>query len=390
MRIPGFSSTGSKRPEALFGAGAPVGLPVRLERAAGAEVWDVEGRRYVDYIMALGAVALGYGHPEVNAAAHAAIDAGVVGPLAPVLEEGVAERIAGLVPVAERVRFLKTGAEAVAAAVRLARAATGRDRLLRVGYHGWLDWCQPAGTPGVPELLSSLAEEIPFNDLERGRDAICRLDGALAAVIVEPVVEAAPTSEWLAMLREETQRVGALLVLDEIKTGFRLSTGGACERFGIRPDLVVLGKAMANGFPLAAVAGRRDVMEHARRTWISSTLATELVSLAAADATLTVMARDAVPAALARAGARLHAGLERLVEQWPGLLTGVMGMPALSALRFRDDGVGIALARGAAARGLLFKRSAYNYVSLAHSEPLIDQSLAQLEEVCAELAHRGG
>jgi len=388
MRIPGFSSTGSKRPEALFGAGAPVGLPVRLSRAVGAEVWDVEGRRYLDYIMALGAVALGYGHPEVNAAAHAAIEAGVVGSLAPEWEERLAGRIAQLVPVAERVRFLKTGAEAVAAAVRLARAATGRERLLRVGYHGWLDWCQPAGAPGVPNVLATLAEEIGFNDIEGGRAAIRRLDGHLAAVVVEPVVETAPAPEWLAMLREETRRVGALLVLDEIKTGFRLEIGGATERFGIDPDLVVLGKAMANGFPLAAVGGRREVMEQARRTWISSTLATESVALAAADTTLGVMARDRVPAVLARSGTRLHAGLEKLATRWPALLTGVMGIPALSALRFRDDAIGIALARAAAARGLLFKRSAYNYVSLAHTDAMIDGTLALLDEACAELAKK--
>ena len=197
MRIPGFTSTGSKRPEALFGAGAPVGLPVKLARASGAEVWDTEGRRYLDCIMALGAVALGYGHPEVNAAAHAAIDAGVVGPLPPEAEERLAERLAGLMPWMERTRFLKTGAEAVAAALRLARAATGRELVLRCGYHGWLDWCQPAGAPGVPEGTFGLSEAIPFNDATPGRELIRRHGSRLAAVIVEPVVDGAPSAEWL-------------------------------------------------------------------------------------------------------------------------------------------------------------------------------------------------
>ena len=151
-RIPGFTSTGSKRPDALFGAGEEPGLPRRMTRARGCRVWDADGREYVDYVMALGAVALGYGHPEVNRAAQAALDAGVVGPLPPVLEEELAEALARRIPWLERMRFLKTGAEAVAAAVRIARVATGRELVFGCGYHGWLDWSQgraegvPAGT----------------------------------------------------------------------------------------------------------------------------------------------------------------------------------------------------------------------------------------------------
>ena len=134
-RVPGFTSTGSKRPDALFGADPDAALPTRMTRAAGCRVWDAEGREYVDYLMALGAVALGYGHPDVNRAAERAIAAGVVGSLPPVLEEALADALAMRIPWLERVRFLKTGAEAVAAAVRLARVATGRERVVGCGYH---------------------------------------------------------------------------------------------------------------------------------------------------------------------------------------------------------------------------------------------------------------
>lgn len=388
MRIPGFTSTGSKRPEALFGAGAPVGLPVRLARAAGAEVWDTEGRRYLDFIMALGAVALGYGHPAVSRAAHDAIDAGVVGPLPPESEERLAERLAGLMPWMERARFLKTGAEAVAAAVRLARTATGRDQVLRCGYHGWLDWSQPPQTPGVPAATFVLSEVIPFGDSERSRTLIRLVGDRLAAVVVEPVIDGPPPREWLTTLREETRRSGAMLVLDEIKTGFRVGLGGAAGRFGIDPDLVVLGKAMANGFPLAAVGGRREVMEAARRTWISSTLATEMVGLAAAEATLDVMVRDNVPAHLGRTGARLLQGLERLAERYPGLIREAAGIAEMCYLRFASDEAGALVARAAAGRGLLWKRSAYNFVSLAHTEAMIDRALDALEQSCQEVSAR--
>jgi glutamate-1-semialdehyde 2,1-aminomutase len=385
MRIPGFTSTGSKRPEALFGPGAPRGLPVRLARASGCEVWDVEGRRYLDFVMGLGAVALGYGHPAVSAAAHAAIDAGVVGPFPPLLEEQLAERLATLMPVLERIRFLKTGAEAVAAAVRLARAHTGRDIVIRCGYQGWLDWSQPSGTLGVPATIFALADEIPFNDTDQARTLIRRLGDRLAAVVIEPVVERAPSPEWLAALRDETRKSGALLILDEIKSGFRLGLGGATARFGIQPDLVVLGKALANGFPLAAVGGRRDVMERARETWISSTLATELVALAAADATLKVMAESAVPEHLTRVGQRLFDGLTVLGAGHPDLIAGVAGIPEMVFLRFAGDERGAQVARAAAGRGLIFKRTAYNFVSLAHDESRIDAALAILGEACEEV-----
>jgi len=385
MRIPGFTSTGSKRPEALFGAGAPRGLPVRFARALGAEVWDVEGRKYLDCIMALGAVGLGYGHPAVNAAAHAAVDAGVVGPLPPELEEQLAERLAGRLPWMERTRFLKTGAEAVAAAVRLARAHTKRDMVLRAGYHGWHDWSQEPGTPGVPAAVSALSVELPFNDPEQGRSLIRGAGDRLAAVVIEPVLERPPSPDWLAMLREETRGVGALLVVDEIKTAFRIAVGGAAERYGVEPDLVVLGKALANGFPLAAVGGRRDVMEQARQTWISSTLATELVALAAADATLSVVVEQHVPDHLGRVGQRLLAGLERLVSAYPETAVAVAGLPEMCFLRFTTDSAGIQLARLAAGRGLLFKRTGYNFVSLAHGEAEVDRCLGILEEVCQEM-----
>src|SRR5256885_2562853 len=196
-----------------------------MTRAAGCRVWDAAGREYVAYVMALGAVALGYGHPEVSRVAEQAIAAGVVGPLPPVLEEELADALAMRIPWLEQVRFLKTGAEAVAAAVRLARVATGRERVLGCGYHGWLDWSQ--GGEGVPAATRGLYAEIPFNDVEAARRLIREAGDRLAVVVVEPVVVLEPTREWLELLREETARVGGGLAVDEIKTGVRLGSWGA-------------------------------------------------------------------------------------------------------------------------------------------------------------------
>jgi glutamate-1-semialdehyde 2,1-aminomutase len=378
-RVAGITSTGSKRSAALFGA-AGESLSLRMTRSSGCRVWDSEGREYLDYIMGLGAVALGYGHPEVTRAVIEAAEQGVIGPLPPVLEEAVAADLCRAIPWLERVRFLKTGAEAVAAAVRLARVFTGRDAVLGCGYHGWLDWCQTAEGRGVPASTRALYREVPFNDPARTRELIRDTGDRLAAVVFEPVILEPPSSEWIAVLREETLGAGAILIADEIKTVCRLAVGGACERFGIRPDLVVMGKAIANGFPLAAVGGRADVMDAVSRTWISSTLASETVSLAAARATLTVMMAAKVPAHITRVGTRLLAGLQALAARHHGVVARAAGVPEMCFLEYRDEPRSGRVALACAERGLLFKRGAYNFVSLAHDEAAVDRALAVLEE----------
>jgi glutamate-1-semialdehyde 2,1-aminomutase len=377
--VAGFTSTASKRPETLFGSAGP-GLPSRMTRSSGCRVWDADGREYLDYIMGLGAVALGYGHPAVTRAAIEAVEGGVVGPLPPVLEEEVAAQLRRHLPWMEQSRFLKTGAEAMAAAVRLARTSTGREYVLGCGYHGWLDWCQGVESAGVPAGTRGLYGAMPFNDPTRARELIRAAGDRLAAVVFEPVIVREPDPEWLAVVREETERAGALLVVDEIKTVCRLALGGGTERYHIAPDLAVLGKAIANGFPLAVVGGRAAVMAGVAHTWISSTLATEWVALAAARATLAEMVARDVPGHLSRVGARLLAGLHRLAMRYPSVITGVGGLPEMCFLQFRDDAVSRSLAAAAAHRGLLFKRSAYNFVSLAHDEIIIDRTLGILEE----------
>ena len=375
--VAGFTSTGSKRPEILFGTHDD-GLPTRMVRSSGCRVWDDQGREFVDYLMGLGSVALGYGHPDVSRAASEAVEAGVVGPLAPALEEQLAAELCHRIPWMEQVSFLKTGAEAMAAAVRLARVATKRECILGCGYHGWLDWCQ--GGDGVPGSTRALYDELPFNDAERTREMIRGVGDRLAAVVFEPVVVYEPDPEWLEVLREETARYGALLVVDEIKTVCRLAIGGASERYHIRPDLVVLGKALANGFPLAAVGGRTHIMAGVSRTWISSTLATEFVALAAAKATLKVMVEDEVPAHLRRVGRRLLNGLTELRHQYPDLVSGVGGIAEMCFLQYADEAVSRAVSSACARAGLLFKRSAYNFVSLAHTDAVVDHSVQLIGE----------
>jgi glutamate-1-semialdehyde 2,1-aminomutase len=382
-RVPGFTSTASKRPDALFGPGG--GGPERMVHASGCRVWDTAGREYIDYVMALGAVGLGYGYPQVSFAATEAIGGGVVGPLPPVLEGELAERLSGRIPWLERLRFFKTGAEAVAAAVRIARVATGRDFVVGCGYHGWLDWCQGDAIAGVPAVTRALFRELPFNDVAAARTVIREIGDTLAAVVVEPLVVAEPSRDWLDTLRAETTRVGAVLVFDEIKTAFRLGVGGAAERYGVKPDLACLGKAMANGFPLSAVGGRRDVMEAVTRTWISSTLATETVSLAAARATLEAYEQKKVCEHLHKVGTRLLHGLQRIQKAHPEVATGVGGIAEMCFMHWANEEISHKVAIGCAQRGVLFKRTAYNFVSFAHEEATIDRTLEILEDTVAGL-----
>jgi glutamate-1-semialdehyde 2,1-aminomutase len=309
--------------------------------------------------MALGAVALGYGHPAVNRAATDALAEGVVAALPPVREERLAAVLATRIPWLEQMRFLKTGAEAVAAAVRIARTVTGRDLVLGCGYHGWHDWCQGGAVAGVPGATRALFAELPFNDPEAARAAIRERDRRLAAVV---------------------------LVFDEIKTAFRLELGGAAGRYGVRPDLAVLGKALGNGFPLAVVGGRADVMAHAGHTWISSTLATESVALAAAEAVVDVFEQEAVPHHLHRVGTQLLHGFHRLRRDHPSVVTGVAGVAEMCFLVYADDAASRAVAAGCARRGQLLKRTAYNFVSLAHDDQTIDATLGVLDDVVREVA----
>jgi len=356
--------------------GGPGG-PTHMVRAEGCRVWTAEGRELIDWTMALGAVALGYAHPAVVEAVQRAARDGAVGPLPPTLEVRVAERLAAVYPGAEQVRFFKTGAEAVQAAVRVARTATRRERVVHCGYHGWLDGM--TGGAGVPGAVARLWQSLPFDD-------VAALEAALAgeppaALVLEPVIERAPGPAWLATARRLTAERGVVLVFDEIKTAFRLARGGSAERWGVHPDLAVLGKAIGNGFPLAAVVGRADLMARFRETWVSSTLATEFVSLAAADAVLDIWEKVDVSAHISRIGTLMTDGLTGACA--PGA---VRGLPAMFFLRFDDADVERRFLVACASRGVLLKRGAYDFPSLAHGEAEVAATLEAVRAALAEAA----
>ncbi len=367
--IPGGASTGSKRADALYG---PDGHgPTHYERAYGCTLVTAAGVELLDCTMALGSVALGYGEEAVNAAAIAAITAGNVGGLSSQLEVELAERLCEIIPCAEAVRFLKTGAEGVAAAVRIARTATNRPRVIACGYFGWLDWASDA--EGVPPSTRRDIATVPFDDVAALRRAVSEAGHDLAAIVLEPVIERLPSTEWISAAREACDAAGAVLVFDEVKTGFRLRPGGYQSYAEVTPDLAVFGKAMANGYPLAAVVGKAAVMDAARRTWISSTLAGETSALAAAGAVLDWHEKAEVCEGLWEIGREMRTRVETAIRAsgLPGIT--VDGLDPMWLIRFDDPTRQSRFLANALAEGVLFKRGAYNFASLAHDDDALNR-----------------
>ena len=370
--IPGGSSTGSKRPAVIYGSDEMLDpLPTHYSRARGASLFLVDGDSEIEVIdctMALGSVAIGYADEHVTRSVVQAAALGNVGGMPSTLEVRLAERLCEFIPCAEQVRFLKSGAEAVAAAVRIARTYTSRSHVVHSGYFGWHDWSSADDVAGVPPAARADATKVAFDDVSALDRAVRDAGGDLAAIVIEPVVERMPSEAWIARARQLATDAGAVLVFDEIKSGFRLRPGGYQELSGVEPDLATFGKAMANGYALSAVVGRADVMDATSRTWISSTLAGETTALAAALAVLDWHEKEDVCARLATVGAQMKAAVERaiLASGLPGI--GVAGLDQMWRLTFGDSHVESQFVRYAVEHGALFKRGAYNFAALAHEE----------------------
>ena len=368
--IPTGASTGSKRMAALYGDPEATG-PTHFFSASGCRVTDVEGESFLDCTMALGSVALGYAEPAVTQAVITAASEGNVSALSSWREVALAERLCAVIPCAERVQFLKTGAEATAAAVRVARTYTGRAQVIGCGYFGWHDWSSAAA--GVPEGTSRNLTRVPFDDLSALERAVAAAGRDLAALVLEPVIERAPSEMWLMRARELCDASGAVLIFDEVKTGFRVAPGGYQELSGVTPDLASFGKAMSNGYPLAALVGKAPLMSAAKNTWISSTLASESTALAAALAVLDWHDKADICATLAETGRDTRAAVDRAI-----LASGIGGVTSdgidtMWLLRWDSPAMESRFILHALTEGVLFKRGAYNFAAIAHGDDAIQE-----------------
>jgi len=408
---------GVNSPARAFGAVG--GEPVVIDRGAGAYLWDVDGNRYIDYVGSWGPMILGHCHPAVVAALDEAIRRGTSFGAPTAAENELAELIIEAVPSVEKVRLVNSGTEATMSAIRLARGFTGRDLIVKFAgnYHGHVDSLLVAAgssaatlsvpnSPGVTAGTTRDTLVAAYNDSAGLERLFAEHGSRIAAVIFEPVVGnmgvVVPTPAFLAALGELTSRHGALLICDEVMTGFRVAYGGAQQRLGIRPDLTTLGKIVGGGLPVGAYGGRADVMNHvlpAGKVFQAGTLSGNPLATAAGCATLRALRDDPPYDRLEQLAARLEAGL-RSAATAAGVPYQLARVGSMLTLFFAAEPVTnwdtasrcdtAAFARyfwGMLDRGIYLPCSQYEalFVSAAHSESDIDATIAAAREVLAKL-----
>lgn len=397
--IPGMTQLLSKRPD-MFSSGV---WPGYYSKAKGAEVWDLDGNRYIDMSIAgIGANVLGYADPDVDAAVKRAIESGTSSSLNCPEEVELAELFCEIHPWAEMVRYARTGGEAMAIAVRIARAHTGKDKIAFCGYHGWHDWYLAAnlGTEnalgehlisglnpaGVPMGLEDTALPFRYNHLEELQAIVAEHKNDLAAIIMEPIRNDQPQPGFLEGVRGIADEIGAVFIIDEVSAAFRMNSGGAHLVFGIKPDIAVFSKALGNGYPIAAIIGRADIMQAAQSTFISSTMWTERIGPTAALAT--IKKHKAVDAGkhLVHLGEQIQSGWKEMANKH-GLAIEVGGMKPMSHFAFAHEKaqsmkayfIQLMLERGFLASNLF-------YAMYAHTEDHVRSYLEGVDKSFEEVA----
>jgi len=359
--------------------------PKYLKRGKGARVWDVDGNEFLDYNMAIGPLSLGYCYPRVDEAIIEQLKDGITFSMMHELEVVLAELIHEIIPNAEAIRISKTGADVTSAAIRVARAYTGRRKVLCCGYHGWHDWyiSVTSRNSGIPEEIKALSATFEYNDLDSVRQA---LDEDTACVILEPFVFEAPRDNFLQELKDLCEANGTLLIFDEMWTGFRIALGGAQEYFNVTPHLACYSKAFANGMPISLLTGKKEIMDlFKEEVFFFTTFGGEALSLAAAVATIQEMREKNVAAYLAEKGRRLKDGYNTLAaELGIAHYTRCTGYDCRSLVSF-DAVAGNPLVLKSFVQQEMIKRgilwSGFHNMSFSHTDADVDFTLAAYREV---------
>ena len=395
--IPGGNMLLSKRSEMFL----PDRWPAYFSKAKGCRVWDLDGRELIDMsIMGVGTNVLGYGDPEVDAAVSATVTAGNMSSLNCPEEVWLAERLVELHPWAEMARFARSGGEANAIAIRIARAATGRDTVAICGYHGWHDWylatnlqndsgleehLLPGLEPnGVPKGLAGTVIPFSYNRLDQLKSISD--NHQLAAVKMEVQRSRPPEPGFLEGVRDLCTRLGIVLIFDECTSGFRETFGGLHLKYGVAPDMAMFGKALGNGYAITATIGKRSVMEAAQNTFISSTFWTERIGPSAALKSLEVMERQISWEVITRVGINYRKHLQNLADKYR-LSLAVAGIPALTSFSFVTPnalGYKTLITQEMLKRGFL--SNCVFYASTAHTDEIIEEYFCNLEDVFSLIA----
>ena len=352
--------------------------PKYLDRGKGSHVWDVDGNEYLDFLMGIGPLSLGYSYEKVDNAIKAQLEKGITFSLMHPLEVEVAELINSIVPNAESVRYSKTGADVTSAAVRVARAYTGRDKVLCCGYHGWHDWYISVTdrNKGIPAIVQDMTFTFNYNDIESVLDSI---DNETACVILEPFVFQAPENNFLNDLRRVCTENGTLLIFDEMWSGFRIALGGAQEYFGIDADLACFSKAVANGMPVAILTGKKEIMKVLDKdVFFYTTFGGEALSLAAAKATIEELRDKKVPEYLVKQGKKLKEGYNRIATELGMNYTKCSGYDCRTIITF-DASAGNPLEMKSLVQQEMIKRGilwgGFHNMSFSHTDQDVDYTL---------------
>jgi len=294
----------------------PVGnAPLFIDRGKGTFVWDIDGNKYIDLVNGLASITIGYCNKSIDSDVKKQMKKGTIFTLPGILEAEVAELIIQTVPSAEMVRFAKNGSDATTAAIRLARAYTNRDDIAICGYHSWQDWY--IGTTsmnrGVPESVKSLSHTFKYNDVASLESIFNSYPNKIAAIIMEPMNSEYPKDNFLQKVKDLAGKNGAMLIFDETITGYRFSSGGAQHEFGVIPDLTTLGKGIANGYPLSALVGKKEIMKDLEKVFFSGTFGGELLSLAAAKSVIQMHIKSDVTSKISSIGMRVSQELEKII-----------------------------------------------------------------------------
>jgi glutamate-1-semialdehyde 2,1-aminomutase len=368
----------------------PGAYPIFMNRGRGSHVWDVDGNEYVDWVMSFGPMVLGHCHPRVDAAVRKHLDEGFCFTMVHPIQNELARELIQTVPCAEMVKFFLGGSDATSAAVRIARIHTGRDKVVRWGYHGWHDWCYAGagsdrtGVVGVPDGVTRDIFTFTYNDLDSLADVFAKNKGQVACVIMQPYETSRekPKEGFLEGVKKMVNDNGAVLIFDEIRTGFRIALGGAQEYFKVVPDMACISKAMANGFPISAVVGKRDVMQAAAKTRFSATFFVNSFPMAAAIETIRELKEKDGVARMWKVGESLTRGLSGIAEE-SGVDMQVVGVPPMPMIKFTDvsearrDAMKNAFFSEMTAGGILLHPGHCWFLSLAHT----DQDVARTLEV---------
>ncbi|MDD5560623.1 MAG: aminotransferase class III-fold pyridoxal phosphate-dependent enzyme [Candidatus Omnitrophica bacterium] len=397
--IPGGTQLFSKRPEMFL----PENWPAYYSKAKGCEIWDLDGKRYIDMsYMGIGACIIGYTDPDIDKAVKRAVSCGNMTTLNVPEEVELAELLIKLHPWADMVRYARCGGEAMAIAVRIARAATGKDLILFCGYHGWSDWYLASNLAddksldghllsglepkGVPRALKGTAIPFNYNDTQTFLSLINKYKGKIAAVIIEPIRNKYPSSGFLEVVRNESRKAKAVLIMDEVSSGWRLCVGGAHKLFNIEPDIAVFAKAISNGFPMAAIIGRKKIMQNAQDSFISSTYWTDRIGPAAALAAIKKMKLNNIPEHLNLMGMKIQNGWKISAERHSVDIK-VDGIYPLShfSFNYKEPLVLKTLFTQYMLQKGFLATNAY-YASYAHKEKHIEVYLEAVESVFASIS----